>query len=321
MDKVKGIAKGGWKPANDRPIHRETWKSDLKGIATGKKKDPYEQARNHESRPLSSLKDPDSFGPPPKHRDYYPGDSPASASPSQPSGPAGGLGGPVPVPRRPQEQEQVQEEPLKPPQPYRVDTSGLRTDHLPKPPLRREGASSPASSASPILPPRHTNTPPLPPRQATGPPPVLPPRMNEHPTESTPPPPPSYGEAIKSPPNPALINQAAATRLGQAGISVPGFGIGGQSASSRTPPAQSPAGPSGSQLSELQQRFARMNHGSQNDASPPLSPAAAVPSGKKPPPPPPPKKVGLGAGSQPETGDSSAPAPPPVPWSSKPRPG
>ena len=57
MDKLKGVAKGGWKPANDRPIHRESWKSDLKGMATGKKKDPFEEGRNHVSTPLNTLKD------------------------------------------------------------------------------------------------------------------------------------------------------------------------------------------------------------------------------------------------------------------------
>lgn len=57
MDKFKGVAKNGWKPSGDRPIHRESWKSDLKGMATGKKKDPYEEGRNHVSRPLNSLQD------------------------------------------------------------------------------------------------------------------------------------------------------------------------------------------------------------------------------------------------------------------------
>ena len=57
MEKAKGVLKGGWHPSGDRQIHRDSWKSDLKGMATGKKKDPFEEGRNHESRPLSSLKD------------------------------------------------------------------------------------------------------------------------------------------------------------------------------------------------------------------------------------------------------------------------
>ncbi|KAK4545373.1 hypothetical protein LTR36_003553 [Oleoguttula mirabilis] len=322
MDKLKGVAKGGWKPAGDRPIHRETWKSDLKGIATGKKKDPYEEQRNHQSSPLTSLRDPDSFGPPPKHNAYY-GSNAAAASPSQPAAPTGGLGSPVPAPR-PRQQEAVEEEPRRPPEPYRKDTSGLRTDNLPKPPVRRAngGAESPARTASPSLPPRTASpslpprqTPSLPARQATKPPPSLPPRMTEHPDEFTPPPPPTYGEATSRSPEAGMINQGAANRLAQAGVSVPGFGIGAPSA-----PSQSPATPSAPQLSELQQRFSRMNAGAQSQTSPAQSSAAgSAAAHKKPAPPPPPKKTSLNAGSRPQSG-SGPPAPPPLPLSSKPKP-
>lgn len=310
MDKLKGLSKGGWHPPGDPKISRDTWKSDLKGIATGKKKDPYEEGRNHESAPLTSLKDPDSFGPPPKHSAFYGG----AASPSRTTAPAGGLGGPVPAPR-PRQQEQQEEEPPKPPEPYRTDTSGLRTDHLPKPPVRRAngGAEIPARTASPSLPPRQT--PSLPARQAVKPPPSLPPRMNEYPDEHTPAPPPTYGEATHPGPESGMINQGAANRLAQAGVSIPGFGIGAQS----TPP-ESPTRPSAPQLSELQQRFSRMNTGAQNQASPLSSPIAAA-AAKKPPPPPPPKKSVLSSGSRPGSSSSSgAPGPPPLPLSSKPRP-
>ncbi|KXL47549.1 hypothetical protein M433DRAFT_555 [Acidomyces richmondensis BFW] len=311
MDKVKGLAKGGWHPSGDRPIHRDTWKSDIKGMATGKKKDPYEYARNHQSAPLSSLKDPDSFGPPPKHRDYYPNGT--SSNPSQPAGPSGGWGTVVPAPQ-PRLENQIQDEPPKPPEPYRIDTTGLRTDNLPKPPARRNGGAavgSPVRNASPSLPPRHN--PAAPSRQAAHPPPILPPRMNDHPDEHTPAPPPSYPEATQRSGNPAAINVGAANRLGQAGISVPGFGIGSQPS-----PPQSPAGPTSSQLSELQQRFSRMNAGShQPQPSPPQSPASIVAT-KKHPPPPPPKKPVLGGGSRPgSSGDT--PIPPPIPSATKPR--
>lgn len=57
MDKLKGLSKGGWHPPGDPSISRKTWKSDLKGMATGKKNDPNEQKMNHESRPLASLRD------------------------------------------------------------------------------------------------------------------------------------------------------------------------------------------------------------------------------------------------------------------------
>jgi len=313
MDKVKGLAKGGWHPSGDRPIHRDTWKSDIKGMATGKKKDPYEDARNHQSVPLSTLKDPGSFGPPPKHRDYYPNG--AASSPSQPAGPTGGLGAVVPAPR-PHQQDQIQDEPPKPPEPYRVDTTGLRTDNLPKPPARRvDGAAvgSPVGNASSSLPPRQT--PAVPPRRAAHPPPMLPPRMNDHPDEHTPAPPPPYPEATQRSEHPAAINVGAANRLGQAGVSVPGFGIG-----SRASPPQTPVGPTSSQLTELQQRFSRMNAGSPTfQTSPPQSPASPAAT-RKHPPPPPPKKSGLAGGSRPGS-SNDAPVPPPIPSASKPRSG
>ncbi|KAF2765604.1 hypothetical protein EJ03DRAFT_240211, partial [Teratosphaeria nubilosa] len=224
----------------------------------GRKEDPYAYARDHQSAPLSTLKDPGSFAPPPKHRDYYPNGVAASPSTSnssraiEPAGPAGGLGSVVPA-ARPRQQEVVQEEPPKPPEPYRADTSGLRTDNLPKPPMKRigpGGADSPVKTASPTLPPR----------TSSGPPPGLPPRMNENPNEHTPAPPPTYNEATK---DPACISQAAASRLGQAGVSVPGFGIGAQAS-----PPQLPVAHTG-QLSELQQRFQRMSTGAQARSSSP----------------------------------------------------
>jgi len=57
MDKFKGLAKGGWHPPGDPSVSRKTWKADLKGMATGKKNDPNEASRNHESKPLASLRD------------------------------------------------------------------------------------------------------------------------------------------------------------------------------------------------------------------------------------------------------------------------
>ncbi|TKA24476.1 hypothetical protein B0A50_06633 [Salinomyces thailandicus] len=331
MDKLKGISKGGWHPPGDRQISRDTWKSDLKGMATGKKKDPYEEGRNHQSKPLSTLRDPASFAPPPKHSGYY-GSASSVASPASPAAvqgrpapppePSGGWGSAAPAPSR-RQQEPVEEEPPKPPEPYRMDTSGLRTDNLPKPPLRRGegGASSPARTASPSVPPRQT--PPLPSRQpaaAAKPPPVLPPRMTENPNEYTPPPPPTYGEATKPGPEAGIINQAAASRLGQAGVSVPGFGIGGSSGGDQQQPT-TPAGHAG-QLSELQQRFSRLGAGTQSQSPAPRalnSPVAAAAAKKPPPPPPPAKKSTLGGvGAAPQS--NGAPAPPPLPLSSKPKP-
>jgi hypothetical protein len=61
MDKFKGLAKGGWHPPGDPSVSRATWKQDLKGLATGKKHDPNEEKRNHESKPLASLRDRESM--------------------------------------------------------------------------------------------------------------------------------------------------------------------------------------------------------------------------------------------------------------------
>ena len=115
------------------------------------------------------------FGPPPKHSAYYgpngTASTPSRANTGSPVGGSGGLGAPVPAPRPRLTPEELaaQEEAAKPPSgPYRRDTSGLRTDHLPPPPSRRTitpGASPgppPPPRANPGLPAR--STPPPPPR-------------------------------------------------------------------------------------------------------------------------------------------------------------
>lgn len=339
MDKAKGVLKGGWHPSGDPQVRRETWKSDLKGIATGKtpEKKQLEASRNHQSVPLSALKDPDSFAPPPKHTDSIASGSGTPTSATRPRPPAGGLGSPVPAPRRRQEEQEAQEEKAKaPPLPYRADTTGLSTNNLPKPPVRRtdsDAAPAPApappprisSPSSPALPVRPQQQQQQQPR--TRPQPSLPPRMNDHPDEFTPPAPPSYNQATQpATQDPALLNPAAVNRLGQAGVSVLGFGIGGDADAN---PSQSQSNFQGhpGQLSELQQRFARMNARADNQPSTPLIPsssniiAAAAAAHKKLAPPPPPKKAGLanGSGSRPGTADGGN-EPPPLPLSSKPRP-
>jgi len=267
------------------------------------------------------------------------------------------LGAPVPAPRPRLTQEELaaQEEAAKPPSgPYRRDTSGLRIDHLPAPPVRRN--NTPGATPGPPPPPRANpglparSTPPPPRAAGARPPPVLPPRQNEYPDENTPPPPPTYGEATQpSASNPASLNQSALNRLGQAGVSVPGFGIGSNNSTNATAPMPpSTQGHSG-QLNELQQRFSRLGTGSNPSPAPQAQPAASGPSWqqhiqqphaqaalsyagqqtgvippsagaaaaakKKPaPPPPPPKKSNL------QANEGGGPAPPPIPMSSKPRP-
>ncbi|QIW96423.1 hypothetical protein AMS68_001941 [Peltaster fructicola] len=301
------LLRSGWHPSGEKQISRATWKKDMKNLVSRKDEDAT-RAKDHVSTPLDSLKDPDSFGPPPKHTAYYPNAQATRSStpkhaattstniglgapvPPARSGTSTGLGGPVLVTGRADVQSE-EEEQRPAPGPYRVNTTGLRTDHLPKPPGRNDGGQTPASTSPavsrpvPALPTANATrqvpalpspnlavgrpVPAVPPRQA-GPPPVLPPRQSGTPTEYTPPAPPSYGEAMRAPQGPSALNTGALNRLGQAGVSVPGFGI---SPSPRSPSAASHSG----QLSELQQRFARMN----NSDSTSSSPTSAVPSWKQ----------------------------------------
>lgn len=275
----------------------------------------------------------DSFGPPPKHTAYYPNAQSPRAITAGASSASSGLGGPVPKPARANTPVK-EEEQRPPPGPYQVNTTGLRTDNLPKPPGRKDGSQTP-SSASPAI---ARPVPSLPPRQS-GPPPGLPPRQSETPNEFTPPPPPSYGEATRPSQAPAALDTGAINRLGQAGVSVPGFGIGAGT-SSASPSTPGHAG----QMNELQQRFARMNNSSDKTTASPVttvtpswkqaqalhnaattSPGASAAVGsafnaasQKKKPPPPPKKPELHTGARAET---DQPTPPPVPMFSKPRPG
>lgn len=212
-----------------------------------------EQARNHQSAPLSSLKDPATFAPPPKRLDYNA--SPTASRPATTAAPAGSAK--QRLQERQEAERRAEEEANKPPPgPYRPDTTGLSTAHLPKPPAFRPGAASPptpnaAAKPKPSLPPR------------------LPPRQNSNPNEYAPTPPPTYTEATQANPPQGVLNQGALDRLGQAGVSVPGFGMGRTASppvTARQNSATAPAPPSprtghGPQLGELQSRFASMSTG------------------------------------------------------------
>lgn len=242
-------------------------------------------AEGHQSTPLSALKDPNSFGPPPKRTTgpYTPA-SPATTTRSE----TGGLGAPlaksqIELDRQHQrEREEAArqiEAPPVPSGPYRADTTGLSTVHLPKPPAFRPGERSEFPAAPLIGRPK----PALPPR--------LPPRNPSSSSIPPSPPPPYSDRPAATDPSRGLLNQGAMSRLGQAGVSVPGFGIGGRAPPlpppSRTnatatpplpsrantaspsvpsrvggfappPPAASPAG-IGTQLGEVQSRFAKLN--------------------------------------------------------------
>lgn len=173
----------------------------------GKGKDRNEEQAERVSRPLTSLRDPSSFAPPPK-RNTSPGGTPTTPSSRSLSSAA---------PQSSRQAEEEEDRPAPPPLPYRVNRSGLETNHLPPPPVRRDNADSPASSPS-------TSKPSLPPR--------LPARAPA-PQSATPPPPPPYSETD----NVAQTNPGAVSRLGQAGVSVPGLGIG-RPGSNPSPTAQ-----------------------------------------------------------------------------------
>ncbi|KAI9783057.1 MAG: hypothetical protein M1839_004226 [Geoglossum umbratile] len=244
MSGLKDAVKGGWHPKG-KDGKKESWRAENKGINqvagwVGMGKDTTSRSYDHVSRPLSTLKDPTTFGPPPKR---------VAASD------AGGLGRALAQPEGPAEQkadavEDGTDGEETAPGPYKADITGLATGHLPKPPARRlatdaGGTNAPNAPNASTDPPRRPN---LPPR--------LPPRQNSNPAA------PPYD--ITSRPtiekdDSASLNQGALGRLGAAGISVPGFNIG--KAASRSPthspsPASSGQKP---QLNELQSRFSKLS--------------------------------------------------------------
>ncbi|KAL8685733.1 MAG: hypothetical protein Q9218_007574 [Villophora microphyllina] len=263
MDKVKGVAKNGWHPKG------ESWRGDNKGINqvagwVGKgKNSSNDRAQEHVSRPLATLKDPELFGPPPKNVNYHGG----TAVPNATTPDRRGLGAPMSSweirekeeaeRREAQAAGEAARKPPPPSLPYRVDTSGLSTAGLPKPPVRRfdPDEQSPSSPARPNIKPK----PSLPPR--------LPRRQGSTPVENSPSPPPPYSETQGG-----RINQGAASRLASAGMNVPGFGIGSSRnedgfEGNTTSPSHY-TGSNNAQVSELQSRFSNFSTRSQ-DPTPP----------------------------------------------------
>ena len=233
-------------------------------MGKGKDTSSRQDSRDHVSRPITTLKDPSTFGPPPRKVDYNGGA--ASSRVTTPI--SSGLGAPLTADEiREQEvglqreatEEQGPQKPKPPPVPFRADTTGLSTSNLPKPPVRRleqevpprTSTASPSSKPKPSLPPR------------------LPPRQNSHPTASAiPRPPPNRSPSSTVTPQKNHVNQGTLDRLGSAGVSVPGLGIGKRdepenpwqdqestSTSTTVPATQS----QGSQFRELQSRFSKVS--------------------------------------------------------------
>lgn len=219
------------------------------------------------------MKDPDSFGPPPKNVNYHGGAPVPNAITSD----RRGIGAPLSAEeiwakeeaerREARAAEEPARKPAPPPRPYRVDTSGLATNTLPKPPIRRlrEEDQSPAFPRGPAT------------KSKASFPPRLPPRQGSTPIASSPSPPPPPYTATAGPGSAenGHINQGAIGRLGSAGTSVPRFGIGNSFQSERgvdttvaSPISRQDSTTNNAQLSELQSRFSKFSTKGQDPGSP-----------------------------------------------------
>ncbi|OAL68940.1 hypothetical protein A7D00_7196 [Trichophyton violaceum] len=151
MSGFKGLVKEGWHPkGNDGG--RESWRGDFKGInqvagwvgkgkSTGGGSAPAPRA----SRPISSLRDPASFGPPPQR-----GKTNTNTNTTTTAG-TGVRPAPPPIPRRSmdtQGQGQTQNKPSLPPRlpPRRAEMDAAETNTEP-PPAYELAATTPTSTA------------------------------------------------------------------------------------------------------------------------------------------------------------------------------
>ncbi|KAK6353194.1 hypothetical protein TWF696_005179 [Orbilia brochopaga] len=232
MNSLKSIAKGGWHPEKKSNSSSSSGDNDrfknfkgLQQVASwtghgpkpGSKQDPSTVT----ARPLTSLKDPYSFGAPPKRDPKAPLPPPAQPSVLASEDES--------VP----EQAQPQDEEPAPPRSFQANTTSLSTRGLPAPPKRILGTTS-ASTPSTSPPPQASRpTPPLPSR---GQPPPLPGRQVTR--SISPPETPSSFPLVKGP-GTAPSTIAASARLARAGVSVPGFDIGTANTSAPSPPLPS----------------------------------------------------------------------------------
>ncbi|KAF9887414.1 hypothetical protein FE257_010269 [Aspergillus nanangensis] len=262
------VMKDGWHPKGKDGNSKESWRGDFKGINQvagwmGKGKDKSSSEKDeHVSAPLSSLKDPSAFGPPPRHIRYHgPG-----AVPNQTTPDTRGLGAPLSqdqlhhqylVEQQQQAELEAQEEqarkPAPPPLPYRANRTGVDPNTLPPPPVRR--VTSPAESSVSS--------------NSSRPHPSVPPRAPPR-TSTVPSPPPAYSphEEVQQPLQ-GELNHHSTSNLSRAGVSVPALGIGnGRTASPTT------AGYGGQpRVDQLQSRFSQMRT---NSSSPSHAPSPPV---------------------------------------------
>ncbi|OIW33348.1 hypothetical protein CONLIGDRAFT_666659 [Coniochaeta ligniaria NRRL 30616] len=228
MSGLKDIVKNGWHPEKDVPITKSLkgliGKGDKARLANG----PAQEEKTYrEPIPITSLRDPASFPPPPKHVATGATPSPPPGQPYRP--PAAGASHQsytsTHTPQPPQEEPPA-------PKPFRIDTTGLSTSHLPPPPVRRPGGTT----STPSPPPAHAHAKPPPPSL----PPRLPPRTSTPSSPTQPPPPPVRTSQPATQPQ-GYLNQSAINSLSSKGISVPGFNIGSTPPTSTSPqPSQAP---------------------------------------------------------------------------------
>ncbi|MCJ1434372.1 hypothetical protein MMC27_003740 [Xylographa pallens] len=256
--------------------NRSAIKGQVSGlIGRGKLPEAQGDSHNHQSRPLAALQDPESFGPPPKNLRYYGGAAAPEAIPVQRSG----TGNVAHVDHNRSTHHDAgsaryagqQEQEGPPPKvPYKIDSTGLSTSNLPKPPMRHTdtGVIYESSGVEAARKPK----PSLPPR--------LPPRQNSASSqESFSPASPKFAISAQPRPQQNVLNQGAINRLGAAGVSVPGFGIGAASDSSNpwsdepinmVDNTSGPASKKSPDMNELHSRFSKM---SSSFTTPPESPS------------------------------------------------
>lgn len=241
-----------------------------------------------DATPLSHLRDPSTFAPPPKRVDsglLPPPALPSSSSSSSYSQPSASLPDHYQQQYGRQQLEYgVAEDTATPPRPYRANTTGLSTANLPPPPRRRDGTDGEGLVVSP--PPPYNSIAGV--TAGKPPPPSLPPRLPPRQGSI----PPSVSPRLPNPEAPSrqtgFLNQGAVDRLGAAGLSVPGFGIRGGGSKPAVPPPRSTdasprpgsaiSPPPSSSVSDLETRLSKFGVGRISSNEGTASPQSRPPS-------------------------------------------
>ena len=257
--KLAGRFSGNWS-SGARPLSLYSCVNHLTCLAfqagwmgkgkTGAQEDP----RDHRSRPLASLQDPEAFAPPPKNIRYHGG----AAIPDTLTPDRSALGTVVQLknPRGGAEAGRREAPSPPPPAPFGAGRTGLDTATLTKPPVYRPNTE--VTPTSPDTSGGMKPKPSLPPR--------LPPRRNSDT---------SHGRSLPERPSrnaalqpQSILNRSALNSLSSAGVSVPGLGIGSQPAVTnpwQDEPSRTANRPFNStfnrpqEANELQARFAKLS--------------------------------------------------------------